>query len=176
MTLSQPYEHAWRARAAFLPTKLDRAHSRVYFLGDALEKGNSRAARGPWHSARRAVDSVAREVKTLREEQPPPEDQEGPAVIESALTIDGADAATMALDVMVSSMIALSATEDEETTDALIGSCVDAARVYEGGAAIMKAALRNHGPELGDLKRAFDADGEVDLRNSVAEARARLGT
>ena len=177
MTLSQPYEHAWRARAAFLSTKLYRAHSSVYFLGDALEKGNSRAARGPWHSARRAVDSVAREVKTLREEQPPPpEGQVSPAVNGSALMIDGADAATMALDVMVSSMIALSATEDEETTDALIGSCVDAARVYEGGAAIMKAALRNHGRELGDLKRAFDADGEVDLRNSVAEARARLGT
>ena len=175
MTLSQPYEHAWRARAAFLSTKLNRAHSSVYFLGDALEKGNSRAARGPWHSARRAVDSVAREVKTLREEQPPPEDQEGPAVIESALTIDGADAATMALDVMVGSMIALSATEDEETTDALIGSCVDAARVYEGGAAIVKAARLNHGSELRDLKRAFDADGEVDLRNSVAEARAGLG-
>jgi hypothetical protein len=149
----------------------------VYFLGDALEKGNSRAARGPWYSARREVDSVAREVKTLREEQPLLEDQEGsPAVVGSALTIDGADAATMALAVMVSSMIALSATEDEETADALIGSCVDAARVYEGGAAIMKAALRNHGSELRDLKRAFDADGEVDLRNRVAEARARLGT
>ncbi len=65
MTLSQPYEHAWRARAAFVSSKLDRAHSSVYFLGDALENGDTRFARGPWRSARQAVDSVAREVKSL---------------------------------------------------------------------------------------------------------------
>jgi len=175
MTLSQPYEHAWRTRAAFLSTKLDRARSSVYFLGDALEKGGSRAARGPWHSARRAVDSVAREVNTLRDEQPPTEAQEEPAVTGSALTIDGADAATMALDVMVNSMVALSATTDEEATDVLIGDCVDAARVYEGSAAVVKASLHSHGSETLDLKRAFDADGEVALRNSVVGARARLG-
>lgn len=174
MTLSQPYEHAWRARAAFLSTKLDRAHSCVYFLGDALERGDSRAARGPWHSARRAVDSVAREVNTLRDEQPPTEEQEEPAVTGSALTIDGADAATMALDVMVNSMVALSATTDEDATDVLVGDCVDAARVYEGSAAVVKASLHSHGSETLDLKRAFDADGEVALRNSVVQARARL--
>ena len=175
MTLSQPYEHAWRARAAFLSTKLERAHSSVYFLGDALEKGDSRAARGPWHSARRAVDSVAREVNTLRDEQPPADEREEPAVTGSALTIDGADAATMALDVMVNSMVALSATTDEEATDVLIGDCVDAARVYEGSASVVKASLHSHGSETLDLKRAFDADGEVALRNSVSGARARLG-
>ena len=80
MTLSQSYEHAWRARAASVSSKLDRAHSSVYFLGDALEKGDTRFARGPWHSARRAVDSVAREVKTLRDEQPPIDDLDEPAV------------------------------------------------------------------------------------------------
>jgi hypothetical protein len=175
MTLSQPYEHAWRARAAFLSTKLDRAHSCVYFLGDALEKGDSRAARGPWHSARRAVDSVAREVNTLRDEQPATVEEEEPAVTGSALTIDGADAATMALDVMVNSMVALSATTDDEATDVLIGDCVDAARVYEGSAAVVKASLHSHGSETLDLKRAYEADGEVALRNSVVGARARLG-
>jgi hypothetical protein len=147
----------------------------VYFLGDALEKGDSRAARGPWHSARRAVDSVAREVNTLRDEQPATVEEEEPAVTGSALTIDGADAATMALDVMVNSMVALSATTDEEATDVLIGDCVDAARVYEGSAAVVKASLHSHGSETLDLKRAFDADGEVALRNSVVGARARLG-
>lgn len=175
MTLSQSYEHAWRVRAAYLSTKLDRAYSCVYFLGDALEKGDSHAVRGPWNSARRAVDSVAREVHTLRDEQPPTEEQEEPAVTGSALTIDGADAATMALDVMVNSMVALSATTDEEATDVLIGDCVDAARVYEGSAAVVKASLHSHGSETLDLKRAFDADGEVALRNSVVGARARLG-
>ena len=175
MTLSQPYEHAWRARAAFLSTKLDRAHSSVYFLGEALEKGDSRVARGPWHSARRAVESVAREVKTLRDEQPPTADRKEPAIRGSALTIDGADAATTALDVMVSSMVALSATQDEEATDLLVGACVDAARVYEGSAAIVKTALQSHGSDMLDLRRAFDADGEVALRNSVTGARARLG-
>jgi hypothetical protein len=175
MTLSQPYEHAWRARAAFLSTKLDRAHACVYFLGDALEKGDSRAARGPWHSARRAVDSVAREVSVLRDEQPPADEHDEPAVTGSALTIDGADAATMALDVMVNSMVALSATTDEDVTDVLIGDCVDAARVYEGSAAVVKASLHSHGAETVDLKRAFDADREVALRSSVVGAQARLG-
>jgi hypothetical protein len=176
MTLSQPYEHAWRARAGFVSSKLDRAHSSVYFLGDALEHGDTRLARGPWHSARRAVDSVAREVKTLRDEQPPTEDVDEPAVVGSALTVDGAGAATMALDVMVSSMVALSATEDEDATDVLVGACIDAARVYEDSTAIVKAASQSHGSEVLNLKRAFDADGEVSLRNRVVEARARFAT
>ena len=47
MTLSQPYEHVWRARAAFVSSKLDRAHSSVYFLGDALENGDTRIASWP---------------------------------------------------------------------------------------------------------------------------------
>jgi hypothetical protein len=114
-------------------------------------------------------------VSTLRDEQPPTEEPEQPAVTGSALTIDGADAATMALDVMVNSMVALSATTDEDTTDELIGDCVDAARVYEGSAAVVKASLHSHGSETLDLKRAFDAEGEVALRNSVVGARARLG-
>jgi hypothetical protein len=114
-------------------------------------------------------------VNTLRDEQPATVEEEEPAVTGSALTIDGADAATMALDVMVNSMVALSATTDEEATDVLIGDCVDAARVYEGSAAVVKASLHSHGSETLDLKRAFDADGEVALRNSVVGARARLG-
>ena len=73
------------------------------------------------------VDSVAREVKTLREEQPPTEEVDEPTVTGAALTVDGAGAATMALDVMVSSMVALSATEDDDATDALVGACIDAA-------------------------------------------------
>ena len=165
MTLSQPYEYAWRARAAFVSSKLDLAHSSVYFLGDALEKGDTRFARDLWHSARRAVDSVAREVKALRDEQPPTEDLDEPAVTGSALAIHGAGAATMALDVMVSSMVALSVTEDEDATDVLVGDCVDAARVYEGSTAIVKAASESRGSEMVDVKRAFDADGEVALRN-----------
>ena len=174
MTLSQPYEHVWRARAAFVSSKLDRAHSSVYFLGDALANGDTRIARGPWHSARRAVDSVAREVNTLRDEQPPTEEVDEPTVTGAALTVDGAGAATMALDVMVSSMVALSATEDEDATDVLVGACIDAARLYEGSTAIVKAASHSHGSEVVDLKRAFNAKGEVALRNRVAAARARL--
>jgi hypothetical protein len=176
MTLSQTYEHAWRARAAVVSSKLDRAHSSVYCLGDALENGDTRFARGPWHSARRAVDSVAREVKTLRDEQPPTRDLDEPAVTGSALTVDGASAATMALDVMFSSMVALSATEDEDATDVLVGACIDAARLYEGSTAIVKAASQSHVSEVLDLKRAFDADGGVALRNRVVAARARFAT
>ena len=115
-------------------------------------------------------------MKTLRDEQPPTEDLDEPAVTGSALTIDGAAAATMALDVMVSSMIAPSATEDEDATDVLVGVCIDAARLYEGSTAIVKAASQSHGSDVLDLKRAFDADGEVALRNRVVAARARLTT
>jgi hypothetical protein len=176
MTLSQPYEHAWRARAAFVSSELDRAHSSVYLLGNALENGDTRFARDPWHSARRAVDSVAREVKTLRDEQPPTEDLDERAVTGSALTIDGASAATMALDVMVSSMVALSATEDEDATDILIGACIDAARLYEGSTAIVKAASQSPDSEVHDLKRVFDADGEADLRHRVQTAREWFAT
>ena len=117
-----------------------------------------------------------REVKTLRDEQPPTDDLDEPAVTRSALTVDGAGAATMALDVMVSSMVALSATEDEDASEVLIGTCIDAARLYEGSTAIVKAASQSHGSEVLDLKRAFDADGEAALRNRVVAARARLAT
>ena len=47
----------------------------------------------------------------------------------------------MALDVMVSSMVALSATEDDDAADVLIGACIDAARLYQGSTAIVKAAV-----------------------------------
>lgn len=174
MTLSQPSEHAWRARTTFLSTKLDRAHASVYFLGDALERGDTRVARAPWYSARQAVDSVAREVKTLRDEQQTTDDRAESTVTASSLTIDGADAATVALDVMVNSMVALSATEDEAASDVLIGDCVDAARVYDSSAGLVKAALQRRGTDVLDLKRAFDADGEVALRKSVLGSRARL--
>ena len=82
----------------------------------------------------------------------------------------------MALDVMVSSMVALSATEDEDATDVLIGACIDAARLYEGSTAIVKAASQSHDSEALDLKRALEADGEVALRNTVVAARTRLAT
>ena len=140
MTLSQSYEHDWRARAAFISSKLDRANSSVYFLGDALENGDIRFARGPWHSARRAVDSAAEEVKTLHDEQELTEDLDEAAVTGAALTIDSASAATMALDVMVSSMVTLFATEDDDATDVLIGACMDAARLFQGSTSIVKAA------------------------------------
>ena len=82
----------------------------------------------------------------------------------------------MALDVMVSSMVALSATEDEDATEVLVGACIDAARLYEGSTAIVKAASQGPFSEVLDLKHAFDADGEVALRNRVVAARARLAT
>ena len=80
----------------------------------------------------------------------------------------------MALNVMVSSMVALSVTEDEEATDLLVGDCVDAAQVYEGSTAIVKAASQSHDSEMVDVKRAFDAGAEV--RDRVAAAQARLTT
>ena len=53
---------------------------------------------------------------------------------------------------------------------------MDAARLYQGSTAIVKAATQSHGPAVMDLKRAFDADGEAALRSRVMAARARLAT
>jgi hypothetical protein len=75
---------------------------------------------------------------------------------------------------MVSSMVVLAAAEDDDTTDVLVGAYVDAELVYAHSAAIVQAASRSHGSEMVDLKRGFDADGEVALRSRVVEARARV--
>jgi hypothetical protein len=174
MTVPQPYEQMWRGKAAFVASKLERAHSAVEVLGTALEKGDTRTVRRNYSSARREVASVAQEVNSLRSEQPSTESMEDATATGSTLTIRGSGVATIALDVMVDAMAALTTVEDKEDTDLLIGACIDAERAYEDCTAVVKAVSRAHGPALGDLKRAFDTQGEVALRKRVRDARPRV--
>ena len=174
MTLAHPYEQTWRGKAAFVASKLDRAHAAVDVLGAALEKGHSRSTRRHYRAARNEVVSVAQEVKTLCTEQPPPESLPETTGTGSTLAIRGSGAATIALDVMVDAMAGLTATEEDADTDVLIGACLDAEHVYADSAAVVKAVSSAHGSALTDLERAFDTEGEVALRKKVRAARAQV--
>ena len=173
MALEQ-HAYDWRGKGFHLAWKLDRARNQVEDLGTALDKGDSRSVRRRFRSAHEAVRSVAKEVKTLHSEQPPTEHMEESAATGSTLVIRGSGAATVALDVMVDAMAALSATDDGGDTDVLVGACIDAEWAYEDSTAVVKAASRAQGSALNDLKRAFDTEGEVALRTRVTADRARV--
>jgi len=167
-----PYD--WRQKAVQLGFELERAHSTMEDLGAALEKGDQDSARHIAKSAHEAVGSVGYAVKALRTEQPPAQQLDKPDAIGSTLTIGGSGVATIALDVMVSAMIALAATDDRDETDFLIGACLDAETAYEVGAAVVQAAPRREAPEMVDLRRAYDTEGSVALRKRVIAARSRV--
>ena len=174
MTPEQTYEQTWRGQAAFVATRLDRAHSAVNVLGEALETGHSRSAVRQYRTARDEVTGVAQEIQTLRVDQPPPDVMPEMTATGSTLVIRGAGAATIALDVIVNAMAALTAAEKESDTDALIGACIDAQQVYADSAAVVRAASNAHGSALSNLERAFDTEGEVALRKKVRDARAQV--
>ena len=111
----------WRQRALQLASELERAHSTLEDLGVALENGDDDSARHIARSAHEAVGSVGYSVKALRSEQPPAAELDKPDAIGSTLAIGGSGVATIALDVMVSAMLALAATENVDDTDFLIG-------------------------------------------------------
>ena len=94
--------------------------------------------------------------------------------IGSTLALGGSGVATIALDVMVSAMLALAATDDGDETDFLIGACLDAENAYEMSTAVVQDAPRRDTPAMLDLKRAFDTDGSVALRQRVITTRSRV--
>lgn len=75
---------------------------------------------------------------------------------------------------MVEAMTTLSLTEEDDDTDVLIGACIDAARAYKDGTAVVKAAAQAHRPALRVLERAFDTQDEVALRKRVTADRATV--
>ena len=174
MTMDHQYLYNWREKSMHLGWKLDRAHSSVEDVGAALNEGDDTSAPQIIRSAHEAVGSAAEAVKALQAEQPSTEGLDYPDAVGSALAIGGSGAATDALDVMVNAMVALAATEDEEDTDFLIGACVDAGNAYEVGAAVVEAAPRTRGIAMLNLKRAFEAEGEVALRTRVTKSRPRV--
>jgi len=172
MTLSlqlRPYD--WREKTVRLEWKLDRAHSAMEDLGNALDEGDDASAHQVAALAHEAVGSAAQAVKSLHAEQPPTERLSEPEAIGSALAIGGSGVATLALDVMVNAMVALAGTDDEDDTDFLIGACIAAESAYEVSTAVVQAASTRDGPAMLDLLRAFETEGGVALRKKVARAR-----
>lgn len=174
MTLEQQRSYDWRGRGFHLLWKLDRAHTAVQVLGTALDEGHSRSARRHYRAARSQVRSAAEEVKTLRSEQPSAERLGEQDATGSDLVIRGSGSATIALDVLVDAMATLSATNEVDDMDVLVGACIDAQRAYEDSTAVVKAASQAHGPSLRNLERAFDTEGEVALRKRVKADRAAV--
>lgn len=174
MALEEQVPYDWRGRAFHLAWQLDRAHSAVQVLGEALEEGDRRSARRCFRSARESVGSVAREVKSLRSEQPSTKLSDEEALTGPALVLRGSGASVVALDVMVEAMAALSATQDVDDTDVLVSACIDAQRAYEDSTAVVKAASRAHGPALAALNSAFCTAGEVALRKRVTDGRVAV--
>ena len=164
----------WREKTVRLASELERAHATMQELGAALDSGDASSARTMARSAHEAVGSVGYAVKALHREQPPAEQLDPPDAIGSTLAIGGSGVATIALDVMVSAMVALAATDDTEDTDFLIGACLDAENAYEVGAAVVAAAPKKDAPAMVDLRRAYDTEGSVALRKRVLRARPRV--
>ena len=168
----RPYD--WRQKTVQLAFELERAHATMEDLGVALDKGDDASSRHMARSAHEAVGSIGYAVKALRTEQPPAEQLDPPDAIGSTLAIGGSGVATIALDVMVSAMLALAATDDGDETDFLIGACLDAESAYEMSAAVVAAAPRRDVPDILDLRRAYDTQGSVALRRKVIKARPRV--
>jgi len=168
----QPFD--WREKALHLAWKLNRAHNLIQDVGTALDEGDDASARRRAEVAKNAVNSVARALKSMRVELSPDVPLAETDAVGSTLTIGGSGVATMALDTMVNAMMALAVTHDRSETDFLIGTYVDAESAYEVAEAVVQAAPRRHGPEVMDLRRAFETEGGVALREKLTKARPRV--
>ena len=174
MTDMQPYDHIWRGKAAFVVSKLERARQAVHMCGDACEGGDTAEARRHYRLARDEIASVATEVNGMRSEQLSANQMERTTMVGSTLAIRGCGAAVIALDVLVDAVAGLTATDDVDDVDALVGACIDAQRAFGDCTAIVKAATSAHGGSLYSLERAFNAEGEVALRRRVSDARRQV--
>ena len=164
----------WRQETTRLVRKLDHAHSAVEELASALDKGEDGAPQHTVRFAHEAVDSVAQAIKTMHAELPPDEEVDEADAVGSTLALGGSGVATIALDVMVNAMLALAATEDSDDTDFLIGACMDAESAYEVSTAVVQAAPGREGPAMLDLRKAFETDGGLALRQKLIKARPRV--
>lgn len=172
MSAGQQRPYDWRAGTVELVCRLDRAHSAVEDLSSVLDEGDDDSARAISRSALEAVGSVVEATDALRAERPPEARLSECDASGSMLAIGGSGVASAALDVLVTAMVALAATDDEDDEDFLIGACVDAAGAYQVGAAVLEDAPTGSGAEIEDLKRAFDVERKAALASRMAGARA----
>src|SRR5579863_4843233 len=164
----------WRKQAQYLVGQLNTAHSAVEALGAALDAGDIAAAKSTEITAYDAVAGAAQSAKRMRAEQVWTSDMDEMDVTGSILVIGGADVATVALDVMVNAMMGLTNTEDDDETDFLVSTSMDAEDAYEVGTAVVQAAPEWDEPELLDLESAFRTEGNRTLVTRVRAARLRV--
>lgn len=169
-------QYGWREQAAQVASELHRARSAVETLNSDLERNDTKSARRDFLAVREKLGSVAEQVKALRAEQPPIDELGEPDATASTLAITGSGVATVALDVLVNAMVAMSAAgdEDNEETDFLVGACMDAELAYLTCTAIVHAAPESEKSEVHELKQAFDTDGGKALRKRVNEAHSKV--
>lgn len=163
----------WRSRATSLAAQLDRAHCAVEALSAALEEGNGTSVKDAEDAAHEAVEDVARSVKSFKAEQPFGE-SDGLDGTGSTVAIGGAGVATVSLDVMVKSMVALASTTDLDETDYLVSAGFDAENAYEVGVAVVGAAPNSDESGMVDLERALSTAGYKALTKRVTQARPRI--
>jgi hypothetical protein len=172
--MMEPMAFDWREKAFHLAWKLNRAHGLINDLGAALDEGDEKSVQRRADVAQNAVNSVARALSAMRVEPSPEVPLAEPDAVGSALTMGGSGVATMALDVKVNAMMALAATHDKSETDFLIGACLDAESAYEVAAAVVEAVPKRQGPAVMELRRAFETEGGIALRERLTKARPRV--
>lgn len=170
--LAQRY--GWRERSAVVASQLHRARGAVEALNSDLEKDDTKSARRDFLAVRDKLGAVAEEVKALRAEQPPMEEMSEPDATGSTLAITGAGVATVALDVLVNAMVAMSTSGNDDDTDFLVGACMDAELAYRTCTAIVHAAPESKRSDVQALKQAFETDGGRTLRKRVNQAHAKV--
>jgi len=168
----QPFD--WRENALHLAWKLNRAHSLIDDLGTALDEGDEKTVQRRAEVAQNAVNSVVRALSAMRAEPSPEVALAEPDAVGSVLAMGGSGVATMALDVKVNAMMALAGTQDESETDFLIGACLDAESAYEVAAAIVEIVPRRQGSAVLELRRAFETEGGIAIRERLSQVQPRV--
>jgi hypothetical protein len=164
----------WREKASHLAWKLNRARCLIDDVGTALDHGDEKSAQRRAEVAQNAVNSVARALSAMRGQPSPEVALAEPDAVGSALAMRGSGVATVALDVKVNAMMALAGTHDQGETDFLIGACVDAESAYEVAAAVVEAVPRREGSDLMELRRSFETEGGIALRQRLTQVQPRV--
>jgi hypothetical protein len=127
------------------------------------------------------MDAVARDIEALKTQRPAGSDAAGSGEHEqdttsagSALAVRGAEAAAMALDVMLDAVVALGSETERHETEVLIGACIDAEQGYAESTAVVRAAAKAQDDGIRRLEQAFDTDGGIALRRRLEQKRSAL--
>jgi hypothetical protein len=111
------------------------------------------------------LSALTSEVKSMRDCRPSATDR---ATLGMALAVEGGEAASLALDVLLDAISALHGEAiDGLDAELLLGACVDAEQAYEASAATVLASAHAEGLDLVNLDRAFRTEGQVGVRERL---------